>query len=64
MPRGVAHRFKNIGTTTGRLLITLTPAGLEDFFVAVGALTREEQGDLPRVMALAAEFGMEFAAEA
>jgi len=60
LPRGVAHRFKNIGESTGRLLITITPAGVEEFFVAVGALTPKEQSDLPRVVALAAEYGLEF----
>ena len=59
LPRGVPHRFKNLGETTGRLLITLSPAGLEDFFAAVGALPPEQQSDLARIAALGAEYGME-----
>ena len=62
LPRGVAHRFKNIGESMGRLLITLTPAGAEDFFAEVGALTPEQQSDLPKVAALAARYGLEFVA--
>jgi quercetin dioxygenase-like cupin family protein len=31
IPRGTMHNFKNIGTQTGRLLVTLTPGGHEHF---------------------------------
>ena len=62
LPRGVAHRFKNIGESTGRLLITLTPAGLEDFFMEVGALPSDQQADIPRIIALATRYGMEILA--
>lgn len=31
IPRGAVHNFKNIGTTAGKVLVTLTPAGHEDF---------------------------------
>jgi quercetin dioxygenase-like cupin family protein len=34
-PRGSIHAFRNIGNTTGKLLITCTPAGLEKPFRAV-----------------------------
>jgi quercetin dioxygenase-like cupin family protein len=32
IPRGVAHTWQNIGAEPGRLLVILTPAGLELFF--------------------------------
>jgi quercetin dioxygenase-like cupin family protein len=32
IPRGVVHRFRNIGTETARLVLTFTPAGIEGFF--------------------------------
>jgi quercetin dioxygenase-like cupin family protein len=35
-PRGEPHYFKNVGSTPGKLIITLTPAGLEHFFTEVG----------------------------
>lgn len=35
-PKGTLHTFKNIDDKPGRLLVTVTPAGLEDFFYAVG----------------------------
>jgi quercetin dioxygenase-like cupin family protein len=32
IPRGVVHRFRNIGNETARLVLTFTPAGIEGFF--------------------------------
>lgn len=58
LPRNIPHRFKNIGATNGRLLITMTPAGIENFFIAVGALSPAEQADLPKIIALAADYGL------
>ncbi len=34
-PRGSLHTFKNIGPTTGTMLITCTPAGIENAFRAI-----------------------------
>jgi mannose-6-phosphate isomerase-like protein (cupin superfamily) len=64
LPRGVAHRFANIGDTPGRVLVTITPAGFEDFFVEVGALSPEQQAEMPRIGALAERYGLEFVANA
>jgi mannose-6-phosphate isomerase-like protein (cupin superfamily) len=36
-PRGLPHRYKNIGTTPGRVLFGFTPAGIEEFFSELGA---------------------------
>jgi len=36
-PRGLPHRFKNIGGAPGRLLIAFTPAGIEEYFGEVAA---------------------------
>jgi quercetin dioxygenase-like cupin family protein len=60
LPRDVPHSFKNIGDTSGRVLVTMTPAGFEGFFAEVGDLTPEQQGDLPRVGEMAARYGLEF----
>lgn len=35
-PQGVSHAFKNMGATPARVLLLLTPAGLEKFFEEVG----------------------------
>jgi mannose-6-phosphate isomerase-like protein (cupin superfamily) len=37
IPKGTLHTFKNIGEGQGRLLVIITPAGLEEFFYAIGA---------------------------
>lgn len=36
MPRGLVHNFKNVGTTEAVLLITFSPAGIEDMFCEMG----------------------------
>jgi hypothetical protein len=41
------------------LMCVITPAGFERFFEAVGALTPEQQQDIPRVLGIAKEFGLE-----
>ena len=38
-PRGLAHRFQNVGTTMGRLLTVSEPAGLDDFFTEIDQAT-------------------------
>jgi quercetin dioxygenase-like cupin family protein len=35
-PRNTPHRWTNVGSTTGRLLLVYTPSGIEEFFLAVG----------------------------
>jgi mannose-6-phosphate isomerase-like protein (cupin superfamily) len=39
VPRGSVHRFQNIGTSLGRLMVVMTPGGFEGFFPAVAART-------------------------
>ena len=49
--RGVPHRYRNVGPSTGRLLFTFTPAGIEAFFTELGNepnLTRERLGEIMR----------------
>jgi quercetin dioxygenase-like cupin family protein len=46
VPRGVPHGFANVGTTTGRLLFTLTPAlGGERFFLELVEALKEGSSD-------------------
>jgi len=58
-PRDVPHTYRYLGQTPGRLMCVITPAGFEGFFEAIGALTPAQQQELPRVMAIAKEFGLE-----
>jgi hypothetical protein len=46
--------------TPSRLMCVITPAGFEGFFEEIGALTPQQQQDIPRVIKIAEEFGLEF----
>lgn len=61
IPRGKVHRFQNVGTTTGHLLIVVTPGGFEGFFPAV-----EAAGDvpMPRILEIAAAHNLRFVLDA
>lgn len=57
LPRGVPHTYKNVGTDEGRLLVSVTPGGFENFFVDVVA----EKAMAPEaLMAVGARYGLTF----
>src|SRR5262245_39524419 len=47
-PRGIPHRFWNAGTTDGRLLLLISPAGLEPFFKEFSDVLAQFPGELNR----------------
>lgn len=49
-PKGTAHRFKNVGTTPGRLLVTVQPAGLDAFFADIDKATGSTSEPDPTVV--------------
>lgn len=59
LPRGVPHTFINTGTTTARVLVMLTPGGLERFFAEVEPLVTQIEPDMTAVLGLAANYGIE-----
>jgi quercetin dioxygenase-like cupin family protein len=59
-PRGVAHTYRCVSPGGGRLSVILTPAGFEDFFAEIGALSPAQQQEIPRVIEIAKKFGLEF----
>jgi quercetin dioxygenase-like cupin family protein len=59
-PRGVPHTYRYAGKTPGRLMCVITPSGFEGFFEDIGALSPQEQQDIPRVMEIAKKYGLEF----
>src|SRR5438270_7349727 len=59
-PRGVPHTYRYLGQAPGRLMCLITPAGFEGFFEEIGALTPQQQQDLPRVIDIAKKYGLEF----
>ena len=58
-PRGIPHTYRYLGQTPGRLMCVITPAGFEGFFEEIGALSPQQQQDIPRVMEIAKKFGLE-----
>ena len=68
VPRGNLHAHKNVGTTTGRLLVSQTPGGLhEGFFKELGEETRDRTKPPPpegppgigRIVSIAVNYGIE-----
>lgn len=66
-PKGQRHSFKNIGTTPAKMLIWVTPAGLEKFFAEIGTPVNFPSTeppsfsppDLETIMATALKYGLE-----
>ena len=59
-PCGIAHTYRYAGQTSGKLMCVITPSGFEGFFEEVGALSPQQQQDIPRVMEIAKQYGLEF----
>lgn len=63
IPRGTRHAFVNRGAAPLTALVLLTPAGLEQFFVDLAALSaaaRDGQLDPAALDALAERYGLDF----
>jgi len=61
LPKGSIHTFKNIGDTPLRMLVSVSPAGFENFFAKCAAEFAQSSGpDMARIMAFAAEHGLNF----
>lgn len=65
IPKGTLHTFKNIDEQQGKLLVLITPAGLEEFFYAIGNPAGDmstppafDPSVIDKVMQLAREFHM------
>lgn len=66
IPKGTLHTFKNVGELQGRLLVTITPAGLEEFFYSIGTPATDSAtppalgpGVIDKVMQLAPIYEMD-----
>ena len=57
--RGSVHTFRNVGTTTGKMLIFLTPSGLEKYLEEISSLSMPQ--DAPQLMAISERYGISFA---
>jgi len=58
-PRGIPHTYRYLSQAPGRLMCVITPAGFEGFFEAIAMLTPQQQQDIPRVVSIAKQFGLE-----
>ena len=59
-PRGTAHTFQNVGATSGRMLVMVQPAGLDEFFADLDAATRGMgEPDLSIVVPVFEKHGLE-----
>ena len=56
IPRGVAHKFTNVGKTEGRLIGTFTASGTFEFF---DKLTKVGQDDFEEIQAYSKKYGHE-----
>ncbi len=59
LPRNIPHRYTNVGYRTGKLLVTITPAGFEGFFEELSALAPDAPADRGRLESIARKFGLE-----
>lgn len=59
LPKGVPHTFQNVGTTTGRVLVVISPAGFERFFQEWNARELALPDDMAAVLELAGRYDLE-----
>ena len=70
--RNLPHTFKNTGDKAGRMIVVVTPAGLEKFFAEIGTPLASPQAapveptpaDFQRLLAVAPRYGLEIIAPA
>ncbi len=59
-PRGVPHAYRYLGKTPGRLMCIITPASFEGFFEEIGAMSPQEQQNIPAVIEVGTKYGLTF----
>jgi mannose-6-phosphate isomerase-like protein (cupin superfamily) len=60
IPRGCIHRFKNIGTTTGRMLDWSLPGGQDDYFRAISDMAAGAGFSSERAMEISRQYDTNF----
>jgi hypothetical protein len=56
--RGSVHTFRNVGTTTGKMLVFVAPSGMEKYLEEISALSMPE--DMSRLLAISERYGIFF----
>ncbi|EFH88587.1 cupin domain-containing protein [Ktedonobacter racemifer] len=59
-PRNIPHTFHTTGSGHGHILILVTPAGLEDFFITMGQRIRQNALTPEGLEKLARQYGVSF----
>ena len=59
-PRDVAHSYRYVGKTPGRLMCVFTPPGFEEFFEEIGAMSPQQQQNIPHLIEIGKRFGLEY----
>ncbi len=57
--RGEVHTFRNVGTTAGRMLVFVAPAGMEKYLEEISLLSMPE--DAAQLFAISERYGIAFA---
>jgi quercetin dioxygenase-like cupin family protein len=52
------HTFRNVGSTPGRVLIFIAPAGLEDYLEEISVYSPAT--DMPKILAISERYGITF----
>jgi quercetin dioxygenase-like cupin family protein len=60
VPADAVHETDNVGTGTGRRVVMLSPAGMERFFLVVGAPSKEVAIDGATALSSALRHGWRF----
>ncbi len=60
MPRNEPHQFRNVGTTTGSVVATIMPAGLEQMFLEMSRRGLSVPKDLPEIVRLGTQYGITY----
>ena len=56
--RGSVHTFRNAGSTTGKILIFVTPGGFEKYLEEISPLSIP--ADMPQLLAISERYGISF----
>jgi quercetin dioxygenase-like cupin family protein len=59
IPKGIPHSFKNIGTTSARMLLLFVPADIENFFEDLSKLNAAGTLDIEHIIAVSKKQGIE-----
>ncbi len=66
IPKGTLHTFKNVGTSQGRFLVIITPAGFEKLFEEIGEPAMDKSSPPPfnpatidKLLAIAPKYHLE-----